>query len=378
MKANSTRTLLRLISGQGIKIDASSVNEVRRARLADIDYADIMLTTQETPEGADLSALWDMIRQGLKYNVCSLRQLKNISEFAGREKVKLAMRIHPGIGSGESASRNTGDNYSCFGIHLSDIGQAMAHAREAGLIFDHAHVHIGSGADPEIWRSNIDLEMDIIKEFFPEATAVSFGGGLREARMPDETAADIHDLGTYAKRAIEKFYMETGRRLHMEVEPGTYILANAGLIVTSVMDKKTTGPNGLNFLVLDGGMELNSRPLMYASRHPFYVIDRGARLLSSEFGAINGDYQAVIMGRCCESGDSQTLDAQGLNTPRMMAQPEIGDYVAIGGAGAYCSAMSPMNYNSHEQAPEILYTTEDDLLVIRAKQTLEQIIANEV
>ena len=378
MKANSAKSLLRLINDQGIKIDASSMNEARRARMAGIEYSDIMLTTQEAPEGAEMSALQDMIMGGLKYNVCSTRQLRNISDFAAANKIKLAMRIHPGVGSGESASRNTGDNYSCFGVHLSDIAQAMAFARDSGLVFDFAHVHIGSGGDPGIWRSNIDLEMSIVKEYFPDATTVSFGGGLREARMPDETAADIRDLGAYAKSAVEKFFRETARALRVEVEPGTYIMANAGFVVTSVIDKKTTGPDGMNFIVLDGGMELNARPSLYGSRHPFYVIDREGGLLSSEFGAINGGYQAAIVGRCCESGDSQTLSAEGLNTPRLIAEPEIGDYIAIGGTGAYCSAMAPMNYNSHAQAPEILYTVEDGFRVIRVKQTLEQIIANEV
>ena len=88
-------------------------------------------------------------------------------------------------------------------------------------------------------------------------------------------------------------------------------------------------------------------------------------------------YSAVPVGRCCESGDSQSLDTSGLNVPRKMMEPEAGDFFVIGGAGAYCSAMSPMNYNSHVQAPEILYTCDGKLEVIRARQTLEQLLANE-
>jgi diaminopimelate decarboxylase len=61
-----------------------------------------------------------------------------------------------------------------------------------------------------------------------------------------------------------------------------------------------------------------------------------------------------------------------------MAEPEAGDFIAIGGAGAYCSAMSPMNYNSHVQAPEVLYTSDGELKVIRRRQTLEQIVINEI
>ncbi|MCL2253748.1 MAG: hypothetical protein FWC09_04820, partial [Lachnospiraceae bacterium] len=284
----------------------------------------------------------------------------------------------PGVGSGESATRNTGDMYSCFGIHLSDISKANDYARSNGIIFDHVHVHIGSGADSSVWKSNIDLEIAILENYFPDAETISFGGGLKEARMPDEYAADIVSLGTYIKEKIEEFYGRTTRKLKAEIEPGTYVMANAGFVLTSVIDKKKTGDEGFNFLVLNGGMELNARPLFYASRHPFYVVSKKGDLLSSEFNVINDDYQAVLVGRCCESGDSQCLDAEGLSTPRKIAEPEIGDLIAIGGAGAYCSSMTPFNYNSHVQAAEVLYTVNSEVKAIRLQQTLEQVVGNEV
>jgi len=379
MKANSTKALLKIINNQGLKIDASSLNEARRAHIAGISYKDIILTTQEVPLNQEMQALKDMISQGMKYNVCSLRQLYNIGDYAATNKIALAVRVHPGVGSGESATRNTGDKYSCFGIHLSDIVPVIEYAKIKGIIFDHVHVHIGSGAAPDIWQNNIDLEISIIEEYFPDAQTVSFGGGLKEARMPNENPADIYKLGVYAKEKIEQFYQRTSRKLWMEIEPGNYVVANAGYVITSIIDKKKTGDDGLNFLILDGGMELNARPLLYASQHPFYVISKNGDLLSSEFDKKSNDrFQAVLVGRCCESGDSQCLNAGGLNTPRKMAEPQIADFIAIGGAGAYCSTMSPMNYNSHVQAPEILYTCKRELKAIRSKQTLEQLISNEI
>ena len=378
MKANSNKSILNIVHANGLKIDASSMNEVRRASNAGIPYRDIMLTTQEVPLKQELQALKEMMHAGLTYNVCSLQQLQNIGDFAAENSIKLAIRCHPGIGAGESATRNTGDNYSCFGIHLSDIPAALDYAKGKGVVFNLVHTHIGSGGDPATWRNNIDLELSIIEQYFPFAEAVSFGGGLKEARMPDEIAANIEDLGTYAKQRITAFYQKTNRKLKMEIEPGTYIMALSGFIVTTVIDKKKTGPDGFNFIVLDGGMEVNTRPLLYASRHPFYVVSQTGDLLSSEFDeGSQGGYRAVLVGRCCESGDSQTLDASGLTVPRGMAEPQVGDYIAIGGAGAYCSSMSPMNYNSQVQSREVLYTREGDFRVIREKQTLEQILANE-
>jgi diaminopimelate decarboxylase len=199
--------------------------------------------------------------------------------------------------------------------------------------------------------------------------------------MPDETPADIQDLGTYARERFEDFARRTGRKLHMAVEPGTYIVANAGYLVARVVDKKWSGPTGFEFIVLDAGMEANARPLLYGSRHPFYAVSRDGRLLSSEFDLDPAKFRLdprVIVGRCCESGDSQNLDNRGHIVPRMMADPEVGDYFLIGGSGAYCASMSLVNYNSHPQAPEVLLHPAGRLQLIRRRQSLDQIVMNEI
>ena len=380
MKAGSNRSLLKIIADEGLHIDASSLNEAIRANFAGIPFENIMLTTQEVHTGAARVKLEELLRKGLKYNVCSLRQLSLIADFAAANRIEPGIRIHPGIGSGESATRNTGDDYSCFGIHLSDVREANDVANSCGLKFKHIHVHIGSGGDSEKWRQNIDLELGIIKEHFPDAESVGFGGGLKEARMPDETPADVKLLGEYAKKRLEEFSAETGRELYTEIEPGTYIIANAGYAVTRVIDKKNTSRS--NFIIIDGGMEINSRPLLYGSKHPMYIVSGdGEQVISSEFELTappEDTYSAVVAGKCCESGDCQTLDADGHSTTRVMIEPEIDDIAVIGGVGAYCSSMTPFNYNSHTQIPEILFTVNGQLEVIRKRQTLEQVMQNEV
>ena len=377
MKANPNRSLLKIINGMGLHIDASSLNEVLRALAAGVPCGNIMLTTQEVYTGGEMGKIRDLLPRGMKYNVCSLRQLHEIGDFAAEYSIKLGIRVHPGAGSGESATRNTGDDYSCFGVHKKDWPKALSYAQRRGIKFTHVHVHIGSGGDPEMWRQNIDTELAIIEEYFPDAVSVGFGGGFREARMPDEKAADPVALVRYATERIEDFYRRTGRKLHMEIEPGTYIVANSGYIVTRVLDKKSTGE--FNFIINDGGMELNARPLMYGSRHPIYIVSTDGELLSSEFSnGKNCDYETVVAGKCCESSDMQTLDKSGMVYARKMTQPEIGDLCVICGVGAYCSSMSPFNYNSHVQAPEVLCTESGELRLIRRRQTTEQMMENEV
>jgi diaminopimelate decarboxylase len=379
MKANSSMALLQFITGNGLHLDLSSLNEGRRAHSAGIPYTRMMLTTQEIPVGSDRYDLEKMLLTGMKYNVCSLRQLDLIADFVEKRSLPLSMRVHPGIGSGESATRNTGDKYSCFGIHLSDLDRALDKAEDAGLVFDQVHTHIGSGGDPSKWRDNISRVLEFAESCFPDATTVSMGGGLKEARMPGQTAFDVHEMGLYAQKRFADFYARTGRKLTMEIEPGTFIVAQSGYIVTEIQDIKRTGSDGFEFLVLNGGMEVNTRPLLYGSEHPFYVVSKSGELLSSEFDLTNLDAKhdtRIPVGRCCESGDSQSLDDHGHIVPRVMASAHIGDYVVIGGCGAYCASMSPFNYNSQLQAPETLLI-DSELRLIREKQTLKAMIANE-
>lgn len=166
----------------------------------------------------------------------------------------------------------------------------------------------------------------------------------------------------------------------MEIEPGTYIVAMAGTLVTRVKDKKSTREDGFKFIVADGGMEVNSRPLFYGSTHPLAVVSQKGTLLSSDYEltGIPEDSLFIPVGRCCESGDSQSLDASGNIILRRMADPQIGDFFVVGGCGVYCSTMSVFNYNSHTQAPEVLKMPDGQFRLIRMAQTLKEIIAGEM
>ncbi len=379
MKANSDRTVLRVVTNKGVDLDCSSLDEAARAHAAGISYRRMMLTTQEVPAGAERTELEEMIKAGLRYNVCSMLQFKLIADFAKANNVDLSIRVHPGAaGGGESTTRDTGSEYSCFGVHLNDVPKVKALADELGLRFTQVHVHIGSGGDPEKWRENIDRELGFVRTYFPDATTVSFGGGLKVARMPGEKQADIAALGTYAKQRIEEFKAATGRELEMEIEPGTFVVANSGHIVTRIIDKKLT--NEMNFLIVDGGMELLTRPLLYGSEHPIAIVGQDGTLLSSEYDQTPtaGLKPFGIVGRCCESGDSVRLDKEGNIVPLPIVEPEIGDYVVIGGTGAYSESMSPENYNSHRKPPAVMKTRSGELVLIRKKQGREQLVQNEL
>jgi diaminopimelate decarboxylase len=202
----------------------------------------------------------------------------------------------------------------------------------------------------------------------PEVTTVSLGGGFKVARVDGEQATDLAAVGTVVREAFVDFAKRTGRQLRLEIEPGTYMVANAGAVVASCIDVVDTGAAGYLFAKLDAGMNEVTRPSLYGAQHPITVLASG-----------RPEAQVVFVGPCCESGDILTPgpgDPEAL-APRTVPRPEIGDLVVIGGAGAYCAAMSTAGYNSYPRAPEVLRERDGSLRLARRRQTFDELLAPE-
>ena len=364
MKACPTAAVIRVLTGAGLQIDASSGYEAERALRAGVPGADIQLTAQETP--ADLHAL---VEQGVLFNACSIAQIRAFGQlFPGRS---LSIRINPGLGSGHSNRTNVGGPSSSFGIWHEHLAEALAAAREHELTVDRVHTHIGSGTDPEVWARVALMSLQICTRI-PDATRLSLGGGFKVARVSGEHGTDLQQVGLRVVEAFRAFAAEHGRKLHLEVEPGTFLVANAGALVATAIDVVDTGRDGYRFVKIDAGMTEVLRPSLYGAQHPIAVVaaDGGARPRA----------EYLVAGHCCESGDLLTPEPgnpEGLKT-RMLAQPRIGDAVVIGGAGAYCSGMAAKNYNSFPEAAEVLIDREGEARLIRKRQTLDQVLQNEV
>jgi diaminopimelate decarboxylase len=232
------------------------------------------------------------------------------------------------------------------------------------------HTHIGSGGDPEVWKHCARLSLGIAAKL-PDVVTLSLGGGFKVARVPGETSANLHDIGNALLPDVRQFAEKHGRKLHIEVEPGTYLTANAGAIIATVADVVSTKPEGYDFIKLDTGMSEILRPSMYGAQHPMAVVTQDDEV------RVPRDY--VIVGHCCESGDILS-PAQGdpeALLPRRLVEAKVGDLFVIGGAGAYCASMPAKNYNSFPEAPEVLIETGGTLRLIRERQTLDSVIERE-
>ncbi len=367
MKANSNVNILKIFDRKGLDIDASSGEEAERAMMAGISPAQILLTSQKVPK--NLKSLVDM---GVEYNACSLHQLKVYGKLGLSSEV--SVRINPGLGSGGINRTNTGGPSSSFGIWHEQIPEVLKVAEEYGLNIKRIHTHIGSGSDPEIWKKVAGMSLNIVERFLDEGHLVqilNLGGGYKVGRMSYEKSTDLQECGEPVKESFIDFKRKNGNELKLEIEPGTFLVANAGCLIAKVEDTKSTP--SYNFLITDSGMTEVTRPSLYGAQHPISVVPR--EKTSSGYKNFVG---SIVSGKCCESGDILSPaegDSEALK-PRKLLKAHIGDLIVVGGAGAYCSSMSTAGYNSYPRAAEVLIRKKPQL--IRARGTLEDLIHNEV
>jgi diaminopimelate decarboxylase len=360
MKANPSRGVLDVFRGLGLHIDASSDNEVARALRAGFPPEAIQLTSQMPSR-----QLAEHLARGVLFNACSLHQLEELGRVApGRET---SVRMNPGLGSGSVNRTNTGGPASSFGIWHEYLDDVKTIAKRHDLRLTRLHTHIGSGTDPDVWKRVTRMTLDLAARF-PDVRTVNLGGGLKVGRVPGERTVDLDDVGAHVRDELVAFRAREGRELHLELEPGTYLVANAGFVVATVVDVVDTGREGYLFAKLDTGMTEVTRPSLYGAQHPIHVLAEG-----------RDEVETVFVGPCCESGDILTPapgDPEALG-PRRGPRPAIGDLVVIGGTGAYCAAMSTFNYNSYPQAPEAMLEPDGSLRLLRRREPLDEVWRNE-
>ncbi len=370
MKACPTAAVLQMIWRNGIEFDAGSVFEARRALRLGIPASAISLTSQELPDEVD-----DLLEAGVWINATSLSQLERLCLAKKKHSAmpEVGLRVNPGLGSGATNRTNVGGPASSFGLWWEYVEQAQDLATRCGAQISVLHTHVGSGADPVIWEHCVGLALRSARQL-PAVRTLNLGGGFKVARMPSEQEADLQVIGKRVADSFHEFASETGRQLQLEIEPGAYLMAPAGAILARVIDVVDTGAKGRRFIKLDTGMTEILRPALYGAQHPLDLLPQIATA---------GAQQALpylVVGHCCESGDILTpaaADPEGL-LERPFVAPKRGDLMLVGSAGAYTSGMAATNYNSFPQAAELLLETSGSARLVRRRQTLEQIMQNEI
>ncbi|XHS78422.1 diaminopimelate decarboxylase [Burkholderiaceae bacterium UC74_6] len=368
-KACSNTHILRLMREQGVKVDSVSRGEVLRALAAGFQPGGLHSDIVFTADLMDHETLATVVQHKVPVNVGSIDMLRQLGAASPGHLVWL--RINPGFGHGHSNKTNTGGEHSKHGIWHTELGAALDVIREQGLELVGLHMHIGSGVDYSHLANVCDAMVDLVrrtKAAGHDLHAISAGGGLsipyREGGATIDTA-HYFSLWDAARKEAEQL---VGHGLTLEIEPGRYLVAESGVLLTEVRATKNAGQN--HFVLVDAGFSELMRPAMYGSFHAMSLIPRGGKA-----GELRAERPTVVAGPLCESGDVFTQEDGGVVAPRLLPAADVGDLLVIHDTGAYGASMSS-NYNSRPLAAEVLVQGASDR-VIRRRQTVEELLALE-
>ena len=364
-KACSNIAILDRLRKLGVVVDAVSAGEVGRALRAgyvpNSDPAGIVYTA----DVFDQAALDLVVRHNLHVNIGSPDMVDQLGAVApGRD---ITLRINPGFGHGHSQKTNTGGPQSKHGVWHEQVDDCLRRADLYGLTVSGVHMHIGSGTDLEHLSQVCAAMENTCRNIGRTITTISAGGGLPVPYRPEQGYVDIeryYELWNATRNRLQDTF---GHEVHLEIEPGRYLVAESGFLLAEIRTVKQMGEN--TFYLLDAGFNDLARPILYGSHHPISVCRRD--------GSMDGKESPVVVGGpLCESGDIFTQEEGGFVARRLLPHAAVGDYVILEVAGAYGFVMAS-NYNSKFRPAEVLIE-EGQAKLIRRRETLDDLLACEV
>lgn len=366
MKACSNLAMLALVREMGLVVDCVSTGEIQRALKAGFSPKGtdgIVPGLVYTCDLFDRESLEVVLENEIAINAGSIDMLHQYGPRAKRKDI--TVRINPGFGHGHSNKTNTGGPSSKHGIWLEDIAELKRVAASYDLRITGLHLHIGSGTDFEHLQEVCGAMKELAREF-SDLEMISAGGGLPIPYRVNQERIDLARYGELWRNTLAEISAECGRELRLEFEPGRYVVAECGFLLSEVRAIKREGEN--TFVLVDAGFNNLVRPAMYGSFHYMSVCpaEGGARATKP----------VCVAGPLCESGDVFTQLEGGVVELRELPLPKIGDLLLIHDTGAYGASMGS-NYNSKPHAAEVLISGGEAKL-IRRRQNLETLLADEI
>jgi len=358
LKANSNLSVLAALRAAGAQADAVSAGEIVRALAAGFDAREIVFSADLfEPAALDLVA-----RLGLRVNAGTRGMLTELAR--ARPGAKLTLRLNPGFGSGFGPAVKAGGERSKHGIWHTELEEALGEARALGLCVDGLHVHVGSGIDlAEVLAHTTRALATFVRRTSSTIRVLSAGGGLPIPYRAGEARPDVAAYVKEWNRMRRELEQELGRALVLETEPGRWLVAESGVLLTSVRAIKRVAEHEV--VLVDAGFHTLLRPAFYGAWHEIRALGHAGEPRSPR----------VVAGPLCEPGDVFTL-ARGAFDPRPLPALEPGDVLAILDTGAYGASMAS-NYNSHPLPAEIVVDERGPRLA-RPRQTLEELCASEL
>ncbi|HCT3171781.1 TPA: diaminopimelate decarboxylase [Enterobacter asburiae] len=366
-KACSNIHVLRLMREQGVKVDSVSLGEIERALAAGFDPkadGDAIVFTADVIDDATLARVHEL---QIPVNAGSVDMLEQLGQVSPGHRVWL--RVNPGFGHGHSQKTNTGGENSKHGIWYADMPAALEVLQRYSLKLVGIHMHIGSGVDYGHLEQVCGAMVRQVIDFGQDLEAISAGGGLSIPYREGEEAIDTdHYYGLWSA-ARDQIAAHLGHAVKLEIEPGRFLVAEAGVLVSQVRSVKDMGSR--HFVLIDAGFNDLMRPSMYGSYHHITALAADGRDLTQA-----PRVETVVAGPLCESGDVFTQQEGGKVETRALPEVKPGDYLVLHDTGAYGASMSS-NYNSRPLLPEVLFDNGKARL-IRRRQTIQELLALEL
>ena len=372
-KANSNTHLLSLMRAHGVVVDAVSPGEIQRALAAGFTAAPNAQGASGIVFTADLidaATLELVVAHGIPVNAGSIDMLHQLGQRNPGHPVWL--RINPGFGHGHSNKTNTGGEHSKHGIWHTELPAALAAIASHGLKLVGLHMHIGSGVDYSHLQEVCTAMVELVKTSGADVQAISAGGGLSIPYLPGGDRIDTAHYFSLWDAARQAVAQHLGHAVHLEIEPGRYLVAESGVLVTQVRASKHQGNQ--HFTLVDAGFSDLMRPAMYGAHHEMSIVPASGNLPD---GA--PVFPTVVAGPLCESGDVFTQEEGGVVLTRDLPAAQVNDYLVIHDTGAYGASMSS-NYNSRPLIAEVLVGPADQgsqPRLIRRRQHISELLALE-
>lgn len=364
-KANSNLAVLDLMRRHGVLADAVSAGEIRRALAAGYPVTGDPPPVVYTADVFDRDALELVVEHGIPVNCGSPEMIDQYGERAPGGEITL--RVNPGFGHGHSRKTNTGGEHSKHGIWHDEIEACVARAARFDLRVSGVHVHIGSGADMEHLAGVAEACCGFARRVGPSVTAISAGGGLPTPYRDDDVPVDVDAYFEIWDAARRRLARDLGHPVRLEIEPGRFLVAESGFLLTELRAVKREGAN--LFYLLDAGFNALARPILYGAYHPMAIAP-------ADGGRAERPYADVVVGGpLCESGDIFTQGEGGEVRSERLPEARVGDFLVIGCAGAYGFVMAS-NYNAKPRPAEVLVQSGKAHLV-RARESLDDLLRGE-
>ncbi|MCY2952272.1 MAG: diaminopimelate decarboxylase [Planctomycetota bacterium] len=359
--------ILKLLASQGSGFDVTSGGELCRALAAGGDprkiiYAGVGKTDAE---------IADAINAGIAaFNIESEAEIENIDRIAaslGKTAIG-AIRINPDVDAKTHRYTNTGKKETKFGVDIERAERVFEQSRSLkNLRLAGVHIHLGSpvfGVEPYVQAvQKVTALIDRLTQRGHRIEWFDLGGGFAANYEEPHQAVPIIEHANALIPLLEN------KPYKIALEPGRYISANAAILLTRVLYRKTGGSK--RFVIIDAAMNDLIRPMLYGSFHfiwptnpdPANVPLRRDKSLTPANGEV-----VDVVGPICESGDF-------LARNRLLPTTQRNDLLAVFSAGAYCFAMSS-NYNNRPRVPEVL-VDGNQYRIIRRRETYEDLLTHE-